>query len=425
VSLIKPIEATICVPIRVALLAIRRRKSPIATYRDYSSGQCPPAGNLSKTTRHLVRYVSLLVASGAIAVSSASIAQAQYAITDLGTLPGGKESIAAGINASGQVVGTAYDPAGNSSPFLYSGGSMVSLGSLGGTDQGGAYGINSSGQVVGLSSLNDTDGGDAVRAFLYSGGTMHNLGLLPAGTSSVAYAINDSGQVTGDSYPPSGYPQGFLYNGVKLTNIGTLGGTITNANAINASGEVVGDSSNTGDQEYHAFLYNGTMHDLNPVGITSSEAYGINASGQIVGVLGNTQDLYHAFFYNGVTTKDIGTLGGLESFAYGINDSAEVVGSSEFPGSTSNTDTHAFVYSDGSLQDLNNLISPSSDWTLISATAINDTGQIVGDGISPSGQTHAFLLTPVVPEPGSASLLLIPGAKILLRRRRKVIGITS
>ena len=52
--------------------------------------------------------------------------------------------------------------------------------------------------------------------------------------------------------------------------------------------------------------------------------------------------------------------------------------------------------------DLNSLIAPSSGWTLNSATAINDKGQIVGYGNDPANQSHAFLLTPATP--GDANL---------------------
>lgn len=64
---------------------------------------------------------------------------------------------------------------------------------------------------------------------------------------------------------------------------------------------------------------------------------------------------------------------------------------------------HAFLYSDGSMNDLNNLISNDSGWVLIQADAINDSGQIVGDGTI-DGNHHAFLLTPV-PEPSTCILL--------------------
>jgi hypothetical protein len=50
--------------------------------------------------------------------------------------------------------------------------------------------------------------------------------------------------------------------------------------------------------------------------------------------------------------------------------------------------------------DLNSLLDSGSGWVLTSANGINDSGQITGTGIF-QGQTHAYLLTPTVPEPSS------------------------
>lgn len=46
------------------------------------------------------------------------------------------------------------------------------------------------------------------------------------------------------------------------------------------------------------------------------------------------------------------------------------------------------------MRNLNRLIPANSGWQLTVARAINDAGQIVGDGIL-NGQQRAFLLTPV------------------------------
>ena len=69
------------------------------------------------------------------------------------------------------------------------------------------------------------------------------------------------------------------------------------------------------------------------------------------------------------------------------------------------------------MQDLNSLLAPSSGpgWELDSANAINDAGQIVGEGLV-NGQDHAFLLTPT-PEPGAAAIAIIAGFGLLRRRR--------
>jgi probable HAF family extracellular repeat protein len=69
------------------------------------------------------------------------------------------------------------------------------------------------------------------------------------------------------------------------------------------------------------------------------------------------------------------------------------------------------------LTDLNSLV-PGSGWTLESATAINDSGQIVGMGTNPAGQGDAFLLTPV-PEPCTLALLDIGAISLFAYARRR------
>jgi probable HAF family extracellular repeat protein len=78
--------------------------------------------------------------------------------------------------------------------------------------------------------------------------------------------------------------------------------------------------------------------------------------------------------------------------AQGINNLGQIVGYAQITG---NSAYHAFLYSGGKMQDLNNLLVPNSGWTLASANKINDRGQIVGYGFSPLPDgPHAFLLTP-------------------------------
>jgi len=65
-----------------------------------------------------------------------------------------------------------------------------------------------------------------------------------------------------------------------------------------------------------------------------------------------------------------------------VNDSGVIVGGQ-------------FVYSNGTLQNLNNLIPAGSPHQIESATGINDNGQIVANATdTATGQTHALLLNP-------------------------------
>ena len=187
--------------------------------------------------------------------------------------------------------------------------------------------------------------------------------------------------------------------------MGTLGGN-SQANGINSSGTVVGFSTTATSPYDHAFIYTaaGEMRDLGalPGVATGATATAINNDGQVVGYSGG-----HAFMYTTASgMQDLGLFpGALGSGASGINNVGQIVGGGYMQGGGS----HAFVYSSvAGMQDLNSLISPSSGWTLEDAIAINDSGEIVGYGIDPSGQTEAFLLTPT-PEPGTLSLLTICG----------------
>jgi probable HAF family extracellular repeat protein len=284
------------------------------------------------------------------------------AFLDLGTL-GGDTSRAARINDAGSVVGAADTAGGKTHAFLYAGGRMTDLGTLGGNDSSAA-GINGGGQIVGAA---DTPGGSF--AFLYRpGGAMQSLGTLPEGQASSANGINDAGQVTGGSFvgpptPPELAFHAFLYSAGSMTDLGTLGGQYSVGQAINNSGQVVGWAGTADFGVAHAFLYSA-----------------------------------------GAGMIDLGTLAGLgSSLAYSINDAGQAVGESEAAGRSS----HAFLYQDGSLIDLNTLIDPAAGWTLLAATAINDQRQIAAVGCKGDlCQAVRLDLVSSVPEPQTDALLL-------------------
>jgi len=280
---------------------------------------------------------------------------------------------------------------------------ITDLGTLGGTVSS-AIGMNNSGQVVGesLTGGDVPEEGPIYHAFLYTPGTViQDLGTLPGGSFSQAQGINDSGQVVGWSFlGGTSTTHAFLYTpGTVMQDLGTLGGGYSNGLDINNLGQVTGYSWTGGVTTYeHAFIYSsGTgMVDLNPLlGGYGSRGQGINNSGEvlgnysIIGTAGSTDT--HPFLYTpGTGMQVLGTLpGGTYSHAQGINNLGQVVGDSDTAGGAS----HAFLYSNGKMIDLNTLIDPSSGWELEYCAGINDLGQITGNG-SINGQYHAFLMTP-------------------------------
>ena len=330
---------------------------------------------IAQPFRWRLTTLSILVAS-----ATEAFGQVMYSVTDLGFI---NTSYALSINTSGQIavnetaisILSPYSPLGKSindsgqtvqGDYLYSGGTATTLGSPAPGDAN-ASGINNSGQVVGtVTTTEATGGGGFNQAFLYTGGTMTDLG------QGSAIAINNSGQIVG-------------FTTVLRGNI-----------------------------PYHAFLFSSGI-DLGAmfVGDPQSWATAINNNGQVVGQYDNSS--YHAFLYSGGTMTDLGALPGTASSeAHGINDSGQIVGYCF--NNVNGAGVDAFIYNNGTMTDLNSLIPANSDWDLINAEGINNNGQIVGYGTNPSGQTDAFLLTPV-PEP-STDALSVTGAAVLVASRR-------
>jgi probable HAF family extracellular repeat protein len=322
-----------------------------------------------------ITYVLIL---STIFTANSSYAQ-QYQITDLGTL-GGFFSYAYGINNSGQVVGFSDSYSGSpNQAFIWD--SVSGMSYLGSIDGGAseAFDINDSGQVVGSS-----DSGQY--AFIWdSGSHMQSIGNLGSTCCSIAWGINNLGQVVGESYDGS-TNRAFLWDSVSgMQPLSTPNdGSWSRANAINNSGQIAGEDWNSGTQ---AFMWdNGNPQSI---GLTDSFAFDINDNGQITGSIktgsGFNDHLAYTWDSSG-GVQYLGTLSGTFSEAFGINSSGQIVGRSDY---------NAFIWESGTgMIDLNNLIPESSGWHLEYANDINDLGQIVGYGSSPSGETHAFLLTP-------------------------------
>lgn len=171
-----------------------------------------------------------------------------------------------------------------------------------------------------------------------------------------------------------------------VIDLGTLGGDESVACSINDSGQIVGGSG-------HACLFDptggGANIDLGSLGGSHSHAWSINNNGQIVGYAFTGSGDYRACLFDatgGGANTDLGTLGGHKSGAFSINDSGQIVGQAETPYPWW-SDSYACIFDPTG--DENNILIGTPDWIPLgylseaAAYSINDSGQIVGQQVSP------------------------------------------
>jgi probable HAF family extracellular repeat protein len=336
-----------------------------------------------------LRFAKLIIAwaYAAFALFSAPI----YRVVDLGTL-GGKQSEGYAIASNGRVAGGALNGGGYQAAYVYSGSQMEKLYAPG---EARASGINDLGQVAGT-----VWSSKGAQAAVWTNGAHQSVGTL-GGTESYGAAINNSGALVGGSLTASGQLHAFRASNGKLQDLGTLGvGGWSTALGINDVGSVTG-YADTGGALFRAFRWTESegMQSLGTLGGALSYGMAINNKGAVVGTSSLPNGYMRAFLEAGSGLVSLGTLGGLHSYGYGVNNRGDAVGGSL----TRSNQTHAFVYRDGILYDLNALVPELGGWMLQWAYAINDSGQIAGSGLL-NGQLRAFRLDPVT------SLPLLRGA---------------
>jgi probable HAF family extracellular repeat protein len=344
--------------------------------------------------------VASVVASAVIvvAVSVATAAgEVRYAITEIGPTAYGN-ALPFGINDRGQVVGQRRWPAtaGQDTAFLYDyrQSTMTDLGTLGGT-RSTAVAINDFGQAAGMASLPYNS---STRSEPYQGVVWGADGTKTSVYPFEPSGINDTGAMSGKVLTSPGIYHAAVYQGGQATEIAPLpGGWDAVALGINDAGQVAGFSRVPSGYQ-HALVYDvrgGKITDLGTLGGANSFAMAINDRGQVTGYAGVANNDTHAFLYAGGVMQDLGQLGGLPTYGSALNDWGQVVGYAAAGGWLA-SDKHPFLYQNGVMTDLNTLIDPASGWHLLDARGINDRGQIIGTGQSPSGAAQAaFILTPL------------------------------
>jgi probable HAF family extracellular repeat protein len=349
------------------------------------------------------------------------------AMTDLGSLADGFNSLSASINDRGWSLGASQtgilNPAGfpQDRATLWIGRRIVNLGVVPGGSDSIGISVNNSGQAVGLSNNGVVDPfspfGVQLRTFLWEEGELRDIGTLGGPDAQPGPGCNNQrpGVIVGSSYTSftpnetTGIPtqDPFLWENGKMRDLGNLGGTVSFGQCANNRGDVIGSSNLPGDTTIHAFHWRkGRMKDLGTLGGDNSEAIWINDSGVIAGSADlPTPGIHDAVRWKDGEILDLGTVNG-EACSRGraINARGQIVGGS----SDCHNFLHAFVWEEGAgMIDLNSVIPPGSGLQLTNAFNINDRGEIlaksVPEGVTPVDDEdlgYVVLLVPCNEDPG-------------------------
>lgn len=271
------------------------------------------------------------------------------------------------VSVSALIVGTLI-----AAPSLAAFFPVQDLGVFPGDARSEAWAINDRGVAVGLSGT-----GDSTRAVMWTEGRMVNLGSFPGAEFTIAVDINNHGLIVGRTGIVNRHA--LLWDRGSMIDLGRLpGANFAVASAINHHGQILGMSGNSLIPDNYAVVWDrGGIRRLFPVG-NGDRVTGINKRGQVVATLFGVEEGPFAYLWaDGALTRLPLLPGAQYSFAEDINDAGWIVGAS----GTALGELHAVLWRDGNVIDLG--LAPDGI-DVATASAVNDRGQIVGYGSSPT-----------------------------------------
>lgn len=311
---------------------------------------------------HFVRpldriYRFILFSTASLLLGASAVAQS-YTFTDLGTVAPYRFFIPSAINNEGNVVGTGADQFG-SVAFRYLYGRIDVVISAGPARSSWGNAINDTNTIAGQCDRRGDPRGGVEHAFYATQSGRAVDFDSDFSRNSEVLAINNTGYVVGTASGKSfiGHVSGWMF---LLSGLGDD----FKVRDLNNRWLIVGNG-NRGGMTFDAEA--GTAQLLgNFLGDFTNQAAAVNDAGMVAGKVGTQGYLYDAgtVLRFGTNVADVRSL----------NAAGDVVGTM--------TTERAFVYHRASSRfvDLTTAIpaSVSSVWTLVSATGINDRGEICG-----------------------------------------------
>lgn len=325
---------------------------------------------------------------------------------NVGTL--GAWTRARALDDQGDVVGESSPSTYGAYPILSQNGAIQQLEMFGTAADapmsGGAGAINAHATIAGIAG---TNGLWYVTVWDSGGGRPAQQTAIPASPAADVVKINDAGAVLAWWQNTNGRPQAILVTNGAVQSLGSLSSIgWTDATDLNRTGQVVGRSAvvyepapdsvpdatidtNSAWFVHHPFLWDGAMHDLGVFGrgthcershpCASGMALAINSAGDVVGYSEDSALVQRPFLWRNGVLQDIGVFPGQPAVARAINDRGQIAGDGNGV---------AFLWENGATQILGSL---GGGYTEV--TGMNAAGDVVGTALTPSGEQHAFIWT--------------------------------
>lgn len=309
------------------------------------------------------------------------------------------------ITEAHHIAGSYRCPGGRSQAFIWRGGEpIVDLPMPGNTTESWAFDAIEDGRIVGRVAV-DEDGVNSV-GFIFDGIKTETLEILDGHDTSEALAINADGTIVGESKNMSTGPiAAVVWQDGELTNLApTLGTPHSSADDINDHGYVVGWRGSNRIHDARGFLLNLATGKVVDVGVVPNGSSGrptaVNNRQVVVGD-GWRPDIKTtlSFLWSSGQTTELGVLPGKDTTrVHDVNDRGLAVGQCTLSGNAG----VAFLWHDGTLVDLNDLLAEPQGLTLSNARSINNDG-VIACWATEGTHEVAVILSPVDPPVGDIS----------------------
>ncbi|MEO7718993.1 MAG: IPT/TIG domain-containing protein [Capsulimonas sp.] len=340
-----------------------------------------------------------------------------YTIQALEPFPGGISSIAL-VSRNGVVAGSATTSDGVSHSCIWKNGVIMQL------PETDAPGVNSAAYQI--TSNNDVFYGQNVQGpstqfthlFSYNLGTGVRTTVtgvpVDTGVDVESVTSNSIGQTAFTLYSGNRTSY-YVKNGVAHEYPAPAGAAYVEIHGLNKSGQMIGETYTPKGRQYMLWQDSQIVANYGDFGVKNPWVTGINDKGDVL-VNGDNGDIVNngqlqptAYLWSNGALRKIENFSGQDWISgVNLNNNDWIVGKSGVtvvsPGFSTYVPKDCFVWHDGYIADLADLLPADSGWVLDEVIRINDQNEILGSGLF-HGTARGFVMRPAAaPAPSVTSI---------------------